>query len=774
LRRLWRACGPAATARIPGSLTLYRSINLKGWYLAMNSKLLSFLTVASAAFFIACAPVAAQWQVPDHSIPIGRGTGTGFNSVAPGPNGSMLQSQGTSSDPAYTTFPLAMLGLCGTEFSFPVYVGGAWQCSTSSAPLAAVLNGTLNLNPLAASLQRGLNITTSGPTTGPIDGSIFSNLIQGSFNATLTGPDDPGTGGCACWGLFQVSASTGPNFDGLESYGFSVGNVTSGPNMSWTDVVGASQGFSNKFAWPNSRGYGGVSSALVGPSGTNAQISGHEFGVRLETATGVPIRYGINIDNYGPHTATGMDTAISIMGGTAGGSWKNGIVFTNPGNALAPALATNGKVMSFEVATTVDSVFDLHNVAVSNYIISSPHALLTGSGTLVLGDTSSAGGFALKGAVGGNVYVGYQLGSGIPQWTHGIDGSSSNRWYIYNTGLSQIAFQIDATNNIPRFPALNAAGIVCNNSSGDLSTSTTGCSGVTLAAGNGGTGRATLTANAFLTGGGTSPLNMVAITGLVLGNGASAPTAYAGTSCTNQFPRSLNASGVATCANVALGTDVTGAGTGVLAALAANVGSAGSFVTFNGAGGTPSSIMLTNGAGLPVSALGVGSIELGNASDTTISRVSAGVIAVEGVTVPNESSGSSNSALGITFATPGDLAVTSYLSRAYSYVKHGRVVQLSFNVLATITHTTASGDLRITGLPFTAANDSTAQWRGTVQFGGITKAGYTDFAAGVGPNSTLMVIVASKSASDISVVTAADTPSGGTVRLQGSVTYWTD
>jgi hypothetical protein len=33
---------------------------------------------------------------------------------------------------------------------------------------------------------------------------------------------------------------------------------------------------------------------------------------------------------------------------------------------------------------------------------------------------------------------------------------------------------------------------------------------------------------------------------------------YAGTSCTNQFPRSLSASGAATCATVALGTDVSG------------------------------------------------------------------------------------------------------------------------------------------------------------------------------------------------------------------------
>jgi len=57
--------------------------------------------------------------------------------------------------------------------------------------------------------------------------------------------------------------------------------------------------------------------------------------------------------------------------------------------------------------------------------------------------------------------------------------------------------------------------------------------------------------------------------------------------------------------------------------------------------GTPSSGTLTNCTGLPVSgitastttAIGVGSIELGHASDTTITRVSAGNIAVEGNTI---------------------------------------------------------------------------------------------------------------------------------------------
>jgi len=57
--------------------------------------------------------------------------------------------------------------------------------------------------------------------------------------------------------------------------------------------------------------------------------------------------------------------------------------------------------------------------------------------------------------------------------------------------------------------------------------------------------------------------------------------------------------------------------------------------------GTPTSGTLTNCTGLPIAglvaststAIGVGSVELGHASDTTLTRVSAGVIAVEGVNV---------------------------------------------------------------------------------------------------------------------------------------------
>ena len=87
-------------------------------------------------------------------------------------------------------------------------------------------------------------------------------------------------------------------------------------------------------------------------------------------------------------------------------------------------------------------------------------------------------------------------------------------------------------------------------------------------------------------------------------------------------------------------TTITRSGTGAIAVEGVAV------LLSGGALGTPSSGTLTSCTSLPISgltaststALGVGSIELGHASDTTVARVSAGVISVEGVTVPTISS----------------------------------------------------------------------------------------------------------------------------------------
>jgi hypothetical protein len=145
--------------------------------------------------------------------------------------------------------------------------------------------------------------------------------------------------------------------------------------------------------------------------------------------------------------------------------------------------------------------------------------------------------------------------------------------------------------------------------------------------------------------------------------------------------------------------------------------------------GTPSSGTLTNCTGLPVSgitaststAIGVGSIELGHATDTTIARVSAGVISVEGVTVPTISStntltnktisGSSNTLSNIANASLTNSAVTI----GSTSVSLGSTVT-TFAGLSSVTSTTFVGAL--TGNASTATTLQTSRTIGGVSFNG--------------------------------------------------------
>jgi hypothetical protein len=103
-----------------------------------------------------------------------------------------------------------------------------------------------------------------------------------------------------------------------------------------------------------------------------------------------------------------------------------------------------------------------------------------------------------------------------------------------------------------------------------------------------------------------------------------------------------------------------------------------SALVLTNATGTPSSITLTNGTGLPVTgitastsdAIGVGTIELGHATDTTISRVSAGVVAVEGVNVVTESATQT-----LTNKTLSAATLTSTLTAGGGVGSSGQVLQ---------------------------------------------------------------------------------------------------
>lgn len=56
----------------------------------------------AVALLAGCAPALAQWQTPNHSVPVGRGAGvTGFGSAVPGTKGLPLVSNSATTDPSF-------------------------------------------------------------------------------------------------------------------------------------------------------------------------------------------------------------------------------------------------------------------------------------------------------------------------------------------------------------------------------------------------------------------------------------------------------------------------------------------------------------------------------------------------------------------------------------------------------------------------------------------------------------------------------------------------
>lgn len=126
----------------------------------------------------------------------------------------------------------------------------------------------------------------------------------------------------------------------------------------------------------------------------------------------------------------------------------------------------------------------------------------------------------------------------------------------------------------------------------------------------------------------------------------------------------------------------------------------------------------------------------------------------------------------LTFATPGDLSV-AYSTQVGDWILENGEVDIRFAVVAsTFTHTTASGLLRLTGLPFTSRVVASMQWAGSIStFQGITKANYTQVGIVVQSTSVIGLFPICGSAQNLSTLSSGDLPSGTAKTLVGRVKY---
>lgn len=176
-----------------------------------------FRLIALAAALLTAAPAVAQFQVPDHSVPIGRGNSAqGFKNAAPGPLGYPLVSNNATTDPSFQRLPNAGLApgaantvkgsvdgvatsdlaiaSCSAIYQFTQWVSGTgWRCGILPVLPSRAVAATLDLSAFTAVSTMGYATPGDGGradfvktvATAFLDNSISSGTIAAN-----------GTGGC--------------------------------------------------------------------------------------------------------------------------------------------------------------------------------------------------------------------------------------------------------------------------------------------------------------------------------------------------------------------------------------------------------------------------------------------------------------------------------------------------------------------------------------------------------------------------------------------------
>ena len=279
-------------------------------------------------------------------------------------------------------------------------------------------------------------------------------------------------------------------------------------------------------------------------AGVATNLTGTAAGLTAGTASAVAVG---GITGLG----TGVATALAVNVGSAGAPVVNGGALGTPSSGVATnltgtasGLSIGGNAANATLATTVTT-----------------NANLTG-------DVTSVGNAATVVKINGTSLA--VLATGILKNTT-------------TTGVPSIAVAGD-------FPTLNqnTSGSSASCTGNAATASAVAVGGITGLGANVATALAVNVGSAgapvLFNGAGGTPSSMTAtnLTGTASGLSIGGNAATATTATT-----------ASTATNVAVG-GITGLGTGVATALAVNVGSASAFVTFNGAGGTPSSMTATN------------------------------------------------------------------------------------------------------------------------------------------------------------------------------------
>lgn len=295
-------------------------------------------------FFAFCSPVAAQWQVPQYSVPTGRGGGgTGFDSTGPGAAGTVLSGNGAAK-PSFNPLAAALNTDCGVAPTLCTkvfgYVNVAWYgavCDSSTNDAAAIqaawnaaavanVDAWLVSGPGASSVSCNIGSSTlvmpAPVNQGGGSGFSKSSMLRGSGAGLVRLLSTDAGSGTTCAisisGTYGVNSSLGGVMGGFTLFnqntnqtgrGLCLTNVTS---INLDDI--AIQYF----------GSGILATDCISVNMTRMWFELNGNGVRAQYVTNSPANaWNVTYSNFDSQ----LQYAIAVTGGTVSGGTSGAKVF---------------------------------------------------------------------------------------------------------------------------------------------------------------------------------------------------------------------------------------------------------------------------------------------------------------------------------------------------------------------------------------------------------------------------------------------------------------